>query len=78
MWSVVRNSNVQGRLREMSLFSFKKRRLRWDLMVTLNYIMEVAETTELLRGAQREMTKGTGHNLYQGKFLLCLRKKFFT
>lgn len=59
----------------MGLFSFKKTRLSWDLMVTLNYIMRVAE---LLRGAQREMTKGTRHNLYQGKFLLCLRKKFFT
>lgn len=59
----------------MGLFSFKKRRLSWDLMVTLNYIMRVAE---LLRGAQREMTKGTRHNLHQGKFLLCLRKKFFT
>lgn len=46
-------------------------------MVTLNYVIGVAVTTELLRGAQREMTKGTRHDLYQGKFLLCLRKKFF-
>lgn len=61
----------------MGLFSFKKRRLRWDLMVTLNYVIGVAETTELLRGAQREMTKATRHDLYQGKFLLCLREKFF-
>lgn len=47
-------------------------------MVTLNYVIGVAETTELLRGAQREMTKGTRHDLNQGRFLLCLRKKFFT
>lgn len=47
-------------------------------MVTLSCIMGVAETPELLRSAWREMTKGTRQNLNQGKFLLCLRKKFFT
>lgn len=65
------------RRRELDLFSLKKRRLRWNVTGALNYLMGVTETTELLRGARREMTRGTRHNLYQGKFLVCLRKKFF-
>lgn len=65
------------RRRELDLFSPKKRRLGWNVTGALNYLMGVTETTELLRGAQREMTRGTRHNLYQGKFLVCLRNKFF-
>lgn len=67
---------VMYRLKELGLFSLKKRRLRWHLVSALNYLMGVTEITEPLRGAQREMTRGTRHNLYQEKFPLCLRKIF--
>lgn len=61
------------RLRDLGLSSLKKRRFRWSVIAALSCLLGVTETTELLRGAQKEMTRG----LYQGKFLLCLMKKFF-
>jgi len=72
--------SYEERLREFGLFSLEKRRLWGDLVVALQYLKKAYRKDgegHFVR-TYSDRTRCNGFKLYEGRFRLDIRKKFFT
>ncbi|KFW08110.1 hypothetical protein N327_01720, partial [Fulmarus glacialis] len=76
----VERLSYEERLRELGLFSLKKRRLRGDLIAAFQSLKGAYKKDEdrLFSRACCNRTRRNGFKLKEGRFRLDIRKKFFT
>jgi len=72
--------SYEERLRELGLFSLKKRRLKGDLITMFQYLKGgyKEDGDSLFTRSHMEKTRGIGYKLLLGRFQLYTRGEFFT
>jgi len=76
----VEHLSYKERLRDLGLFSLKKRRLQGDFIAAFQYLNGAYKKDggRLFSRACSDRTRGNGFKLREGRFTLGIRKTFFT